>query len=115
MSKEFICIVCPRGCHLQIDDQMRVSGNKCPKGEAYAKKEVTNPCRLLTSTVKIDSTIIARLPVRSSDELPKNKIQEIVNLLNDIIVMPPIKKGDIVIKNVLGTQINIVATRSISK
>ena len=69
MEKELICIVCPRGCHLTIDDNMNVKGNFCPRGKQYAINEVTCPKRMLTSTVKIISSSIKRLPVITSDEI----------------------------------------------
>ena len=61
--KELICIICPRGCHLTVDDELNVSGNTCPRGAVYAKQELTHPTRTLTSTVRVVSKTEAMLPV----------------------------------------------------
>ena len=72
MKKELVCIVCPRGCHLTIDENNNVTGNSCPRGVTYAINEITNPLRMLTSTVFIKSELIKRLPVITSKEISKN-------------------------------------------
>lgn len=111
--KELTCIVCPRGCHLVIDDNLNVSGNFCKRGENYAKNEITRPMRNISSTVIIKSNIINRLPVKTSDNIPKDKIFEVMQEINKVTVSAPINVGDVVIKNVLDLGIDIVATRSI--
>ena len=72
--KELTCIICPRGCHLVVDDELNVTGNTCPRGAVYAKQELTHPTRTLTSTVRIESEIEVSLPVKSDKPLPKEKI-----------------------------------------
>ena len=79
--KNFICIVCPKGCHLNVDDEGNVSGNACIRGEKYGKQEAIDPKRTLTSTVKINSKLIRRLPVITSGDVPKDKVQETLFLL----------------------------------
>lgn len=111
--KELTCIVCPRGCHLVIDDNLNVSGNFCKRGENYAKNEITRPMRNISSTVIIKSNIINRLPVKTSDNIPKDKIFEVMKEINKVIVSAPINVGDIVIKNVLDLGVDIVATRTV--
>ena len=111
--KELTCIVCPRGCHLVIDDNLNVSGNFCKRGENYAKNEITRPMRNISSTVIIKSNIINRLPVKTSDNIPKDKIFEVMKEINKVIVSAPINVGDIVIKNVLNLGVDIVATRTV--
>ena len=73
--KEMICIVCPKGCRLQVDErpdgEIIVMGNGCNRGIPYAKKELTNPTRVITSTVKIKGGIHKRLPVKTSTDIPK--------------------------------------------
>ena len=114
MKKELICIVCPMGCHLEVDveNDYAVTGNECKRGIAYAKKELTNPTRTITSTVKITGGIYNRLPVKTDKEIDKTLIFDVMELLNDVNVKSPIHMGDIILKNVLGTDVNIVASRS---
>lgn len=111
--KELICIICPRGCHLTVDDNLSVSGNTCPRGEVYAKQELTHPTRTLTSTVRIVSSIEAMLPVKSNKPLPKEKIFDAMEVINKTCVKAPIKIGDVVIKNIFGLDVDIVATKNI--
>ncbi|HLR35605.1 MAG TPA: DUF1667 domain-containing protein [Tissierellales bacterium] len=112
------CIRCPIGCRLTItkDDTLPsgylVEGNTCNRGEEYAIKEMTNPSRTVTSTVKIKNSTIPRLPIKTKGEIPKDKIFECMDIINSIEVSAPIKKGDIILKNVLDTNIDIIATRS---
>lgn len=111
--KELTCIICPRGCHLVVDDELNVTGNTCPRGAVYAKNELTHPTRTLTSTVRIESSIESMLPVKSDNPLPKEKIFDAMELINKTTVKAPIKIGDIVIKNIFGLEVNIVATKDI--
>lgn len=111
--KELTCIVCPRGCHLTVDDNLNVSGNFCKRGENYAKNELTRPMRNISSTVKIVSKTINRLPVKTSDNIPKDKFFQVMDEINKVVVKAPINVGDIVIKNVLDLGIDIVSTRTI--
>ena len=113
--KEFICIVCPRGCHLKVDDDMNVSGNTCPRGKVYALNEITNPTRMITSTVAIESEELKRLPVMTSMQIPKGKIFDVMEEINKVRIKTPIKIGDVIIKNVLGLDSDIIATRNILK
>lgn len=113
--KEFICIVCPRGCHLQVDDNMNVTGNTCPRGKVYALNEITNPTRMITSTVAIDSVELKRLPVMTSNPIPKGKIFEVMAEINKVRIKAPVRVNDVVIKNVLGLDSDIIATRNILK
>lgn len=110
-----ICITCPNGCHLTVDENngFKVSGNRCERGVTYAKHELTSPERVLTSTVKLSGGAHRRLPVKSSKPLPKGKLVEAVRSLDSVEVISPIKCGDIIIKDVLGTGADIVATRSL--
>lgn len=111
-QKELICIVCPKGCHLSVSlDDMVVSGNECKRGEAYAKAELTNPTRVLTSTVKLTGGLHPRLPVKSSAPLPKGMLLDAMRLLDDIEVVSPVACGDIIIKNILNTGVDFLVTR----
>lgn len=113
--KEFICIVCPKGCHLTVDDNGNVTGNTCIRGDKYGKQEAIDPKRTLTSTVKIKSELVRRLPVITSDDISKDKVQEVVKYLDTVEVSAPVKVKDVIVKNVLGLGVDILATRTIEK
>lgn len=113
-----VCINCPKGCHLVVENingEIRVSGNSCPRGEQYAINEMTNPLRTVTTTVSIVSNVYDRLPVITSSPVPKAKIMEVCKALKGVEVKVPIKMGDIVVENILGLNVNIVASKSIDK
>ena len=113
--KEFICIECPKGCRLKVDDQMNVTGNTCLRGKTYAINELTCPKRVITSTVVIESKLVARMPVMTEQEVPKEKMFDIVKALDEVRLVAPIKCRDVVIENVCDTGVNIIATRTIEK
>lgn len=113
--KELICITCPRGCRLSVDDNLNVTGNNCPRGVIYAKNELTHPVRMVTATVKIVSELEMRLPVKTSVAIDKNLMFKVVEELDKIEVKAPIKIGDVVIKNIFGTGVDILATKNIGK
>ncbi len=110
--KEMICIICPRGCHLQVDEEtLEVSGNSCDKGIEYGKAEITNPLRTVTGSVSIVGGIYPRLPVRTHKAVPKDKIFEIMEKLHHFTVNAPVKRGQVLIEKVCGTDAHIIATR----
>ena len=113
--KELICITCPRGCHLQVDDNFNVTGNFCPRGAIYAKNELTHPVRMVTSSVNIVSEVATRLPVKTKDPIPKELIFKVMEEIMKVSVKAPIKIGDVVIKDVLGTGVDIVASKNIDR
>lgn len=110
---ELVCIGCPKGCHLHVDENndYEVTGYSCNIGKEYGKNELLNPTRVLTSTVKINKGIHNRLPVRSNKPLPKDKLLEASLSLKDVEVTSPIKKGEIIVKNILNTGVDIVSSR----
>lgn len=119
MSKRsMVCIACPRGCQMEVEvvsngvTKYVVSGNQCPRGEQYGIKEMSNPTRMVTSTVVMKNGHLSRLPVRTSDAIPKDKIFECMRTLDQIEVEGPVKVGDVIVKNLLGLEIDIIATRS---
>ncbi len=114
--KKLICITCPKGCHLTVDDatsDLVVSGNECKRGITYAQNELFNPKRVITSTVRINNAIYNQIPVKTKDAVPKDKIFLIMQELKKITLTSPIKTGDVVIENVLNTKVDIVATRDL--
>ena len=114
MSKELTCIVCPRGCRLTIDDNLNVTGNSCPRGAQYAKDEMTNPKRMITSIVRVKNRENLMVSVKTSTSIPKGKIFEVMAEIEKVSVNAPVHIGDIVIKDVLGTGSDIVATKEIA-
>ena len=112
---ELICITCPRGCHLQVDESLNVSGNMCPRGAMYAKAELTHPVRMVTSSVAISSKVEARLPVKTKEPIAKELIFKVMEEINKVSVKAPIKIGDVIIKNVLGSGVDIIATKNVER
>ena len=113
--KNIICTLCPKGCHLSVDlENMTVTGNNCPRGEKYGISELTQPMRTLTSTVKIDGAICRRCPVKSSSDVPREMVPEIMKLLDTVQLTAPVNLGDIIFENVLDTGANIVVTRKLN-
>ena len=109
-----VCIVCPKGCRLTVDEKtFEVTGNNCPRGIVYGKNELTAPVRVLTSTVSVEGGEICRCPVRSQSPLPKGKIFDAMRQLRKVTLTAPVKIGDVVVENVCGTGVNIIATRNI--
>ena len=114
--KDCICIVCPKGCHLHIDDDLNVSGNSCLRGEIYGKNEATNPMRNLTSTVKLSGSVnLNRLPVKTSNDIPKGKMFEVMKELTNIEAKVPVVAGDVIVKNILGLNVDVIATRTVKR
>lgn len=112
---EIICTVCPRGCHLHVDEALNVTGNFCKRGEVYGKNELTNPKRTITSTVKIISEKFRRLPVKTSKPIPKDKIFTVMEILNHLEAHAPVATNDVLLHDVLALGADIVATRTIEK
>lgn len=117
-KKEIICIVCPIGCHLQItkDDTdpkgYKIQGNQCKRGERYGILEMTNPTRVITSTIKINRALLNRLPVKTKGAIPKDMNYQCMELINSLEVDAPVKVGQVIVEDILGTGVQLVATRS---
>ena len=111
--KELICIVCPKGCHLKVDEAQdyKVTGNNCPRGAEYGKKELTHPTRTITSTVKIEGAALPRVSVKTSCDVDKKLIWDIMERLNDVNVKAPVHRGDIVVENICDSGADIVITK----
>ncbi len=109
------CIGCPQGCQLKIKlDGKKVlgmEGNNCKVGEKYGAKEVVSPERTVTSTVRLDSRRLRRLPVRTKTDIPKDKMAECMKELNCLEAHVPVHRGDIILKDVAGTGVDVIATR----
>jgi len=116
IKTEMVCIVCPLGCKMSINFEQgiefAVEGNQCARGNDYALEEATNPTRIVTSTVKIINSHLPRLPVKTDSPIPKDLIFPCMKQLEDVEVKSPVKKGEIIIQDLFGTGVNIVATKS---
>ncbi len=109
---KMICINCPKGCEMDVTvdgDRVTVVGNTCPKGEAYAKAEVTNPTRMVTGLVRVAGTR-KPLPVKTRTPVPKPKIDAVLFALHQATVQLPVRIGDVIIPDVAETGVDIVAT-----
>ena len=111
---ELICIVCPKGCHLKVDETtFAVSGNSCEKGAEYGKTELKNPTRTLTSTVRLENGALPRCPVRTSAPIPKGMMFDAMAVLEGITLTAPVKVGQVAVENLLGTGADLIVTRTI--
>ena len=112
-----ICIGCPLGCPLTVEmegnEVKNVTGNTCPRGAAYAKKELTNPTRIVTSTVRVAGGKLAMVSVKTKSDIPKDKIFDCVKALKDVEMIAPVKIGDVVLENVAGTGVDVIATKNV--
>ncbi len=112
--KNIICINCPLGCPLTVGvedgEVVSVTGNTCKRGEIYAVKEITNPSRTVTSTVRVVGGERPVVAVRTKTDIPKDKIFACMEAINKAEVTAPVKIGDVVIADVCGTGVDVVAT-----
>ena len=115
-KRELICIGCPMGCPVMVEmdggEIVSVSGNTCPRGDAYARKEVTNPTRIVTSTVKVEGGLVEMISVKTKEDIPKDKIFDCMRALKGITVKAPVHIGDVILADAAGTGVDVVATRN---
>lgn len=113
--KQLICINCPLGCHLSVDDKdlgnVKVTGNTCPRGVTYAVSEVTSPKRMVTSSVPVVGSNVKRVSVKTSQPVPKSKIFDCLKQIRGISVTAPVKIGDVLLANVCDSGADVIATR----
>ena len=116
-TKNLICINCPMGCALTVEmegqEVVSVSGNTCKRGDTYARKEVTNPTRIVTSTVRVAGGEADMVSVKTKEDIPKGKIAECIKALKDVQVQAPVHIGDVIVTDIAGTGVDIVATKNI--
>ncbi len=114
MTHEFICIRCPKGCKVTIDDEtMEVNGNSCPNGRDYAMTELTFPKRIVTSTVKVVCGDVKRCSCKTSSPIDKDLIFDVMKEINKVVVQAPIDMHQVFIHNVLGTGVDIISTKKV--
>lgn len=114
-QKKLTCIVCPMGCSLTVTldhgKVQSVSGNTCPRGAKYGEEECTHPTRTLTTTMKVEGRDM--VSVKSASPLPKEHIFEYVKIINEMLLKAPVHIGDVVLKDIGGTGVDIIATKSV--
>ena len=119
MPREMICINCPMGCRLTVDDSDKnnviVYGNTCPRGKTYAENEVTSPKRMVTGSVRVTGGTIAMVSVKTREAIPKQLIFDSLEQLKHVNLTAPVKIGDVVIENVCGCGVDIIATKNVDK
>ncbi len=114
-----VCVVCPKGCEINVEHKgkeiISVSGNSCGRGYSYAVAEATAPERILTTTVALESVFLPRLPVRSLTPIPRELIAKAIGETRGIRVGVPVKAGDILIENIAGSGVDLVACRTVTE
>ena len=116
-NRDLICIGCPLGCPLTVTiengEVTEVKGNTCPKGDAYARKEVTNPTRIVTSTVVVEGGVAPMVSCKTAADIPKGKIFDVTECLKSVVAKAPVAIGDVLLENVADTGVAIVATKNV--
>jgi CxxC motif-containing protein len=119
MDRKLVCISCPLGCRLTVsyrdENHISVKGNKCAKGYSYAREEVLAPRRVVTATVRLESAALLRLPVKTTEPLPKEHIPWLLDQIYAMKVTPPVICGDLLLSNIQNTGVDLVAARSVKE
>lgn len=116
---ELTCIGCPLGCAVTVETDengqiVSVKGNTCKRGDDYARKEVTNPTRIVTSTVKVEGGTLDMVSVKTRSDIPKGKIFDCVHDLKGLCVKAPVHIGDVIAADVAGTGVDMIATKEVA-
>ncbi len=124
MNKKLICILCPQGCPINVEytekelggiEVISIEGSKCARGEYWAKEEVENPVRTVTSSIRIFNGELPLLSVRTDKPIPKKRIFDVMNVIKNLEVKAPVKRGQIIVENILGLEANLIATRTVNR
>jgi CxxC motif-containing protein len=117
MGSKITCIICPIGCEMTIHHKegiiTNIEGHQCKKGIGYAKEELLYPVRTLTTTVKVDRGVIPLVSVRTNKPIPKEKLFQVMNAVAEIEVNAPVMIGDILVKNLIGLDAHLIATKNV--
>ena len=118
-KREFVCIGCPLGCNVIVEldgtEIKNITGNTCPRGADYVTKELTDPRRIVTSLVRVTGGELPVVSVKTASDIPKDKIRDCIRALKDVELSAPVHVGDVVLKDVCGTGINVIATKTIER
>ena len=116
-KKEYTCTACPKGCTVEVefedDEILDISGYTCVRGKEYVEDEFHDPRRILTTTVRINNAKYPRIPVRTETGVPKDELNCCLDALKEVELEAPVGVGDVVVENVCGTDIDVVASRSL--
>lgn len=114
-----ICINCPLGCALTVTMEdgkvTQVFGNTCPRGDAYGRKEMTNPTRTVTSTIRVMNGHLPVVSIKTASDIPKERINDVMNAIRGITVPAPVRIGDVLLPDAAGTGVSVVATKEIRR
>lgn len=117
--RELTCIGCPMGCAVTValkNGEIReITGQTCRQGERYARKEVSNPTRIVTSTVRVRGGRMPVVPVKTSADIPKSRMFDCMEAMKRAEAAAPIRAGDVLIPHIAGTEADLVATRDVEK
>ena len=118
-TRNVTCIQCPMGCLVTVEMEageiVSVSGNTCKRGEAYARKELTHPTRILTSTVRVLGGVLPVVSVKTSVDIPKEYIEKVMEEINNMKVSAPVRIGDVLQKDIAGIGADIIATKYVGE
>ena len=115
-ERNLTCIGCPLGCALKVTidgENVTVTGNTCKRGAEYGAKEVTHPTRIVTSTVCVKNGTIPMVSVKTAQDIPKEKIFDVMKELNRVVVKAPVHREDVIVSNICGTGVDLVATKDL--
>lgn len=116
-TRNLTCIGCPLGCAITVTmdggNVVSITGNTCKRGSDYAAKEVTHPTRIVTSTVCVRRGSIPMVSVKTAQDIPKEKIFEIMKYINALTVTAPVHIGDVLLKDIAGTGVDLIATKEV--
>ena len=115
--EKLVCIVCPNSCemevHLDGDEIKSIKGNLCPRGIDYVRKELLSPERNIASTIEVSGGVISLVSVKSAKEIPRERIMDVMDAIAGVKIEAPVKAGDILVNDVAGTGVDIVATKNV--
>lgn len=118
MTERLVCITCPIGCRLQVerlpDGALAVSGNKCSRGAKYAEEELLSPRRSVSATCRSSDPKGIRVPCRTDSGFPKERVPELLTAIYALTANLPVRRGDVILADALGTGIDVIATRTIA-
>ena len=117
-KRNLTCIGCPMGCALLVEmdgkEIISVTGNTCKKGAEYAVKEVTDPTRIVTTTVRVKNGSMPVVSVKTAQDIPKGKIADCIRALKAVTVEAPVTIGQVILADAAGTGVDVVATKNIA-
>jgi CxxC motif-containing protein len=118
-NKRYVCIICPNSCEIDVEysgsNVTKITGHTCKKGEEYVRKELTAPERGITTSVPLSGGVVPLVSVRSSKAIPKELLPKVMQEISKTRANAPAKIGDVLIKNVLGTGADIIATKNVPR